>query len=212
MICAALKDTKEVSQHKPSVDELYNQNENYCIKLENNSCKESIKEQVKYINHELKTLTFISKEKISATSSNENKNSNEIAIKLGMITHKIFERYWDKFEKIDIEFIFNKFGIFEENEQLKIKNSIEKFMNSHVYKLLKNGVEHRFELEFNYQDKTGFIDLIYFIKDKECVIIDFKTGIKSQEKEEVYQKQLKFYEEVLSDIGMSVVGKEILWV
>ena len=129
-----------------------------------------------------------------------------------MITHKIFERYWDKFEKIDIEFIFNKFGIFEENEQLKIKNSIEKFMNSHVYKLLKNGVEHRFELEFNYQDKTGFIDLIYFIKDKECVIIDFKTGIKSQEKEEVYQKQLKFYEEVLSDIGMSVVGKEILWV
>lgn len=203
MICAALNIEK---------DELYNQNENYCIKLENNSCKESIKEQVKYINHELKTLTFISKEKISATSSNENKNSNEIAIKLGMITHKIFELYWDKFEKIDIEFIFNKFGIFEENEQLKIKNSIEKFMNSHVYKLLKNGVEHRFELEFNYQDKTGFIDLIYFIKDKECVIIDFKTGIKSQEKEEVYQKQLKFYEEVLSDIGMSVVGKEILWV
>ena len=44
------------------------------------------------------------------------------------------------------------------------------------------------------------------------VIIDFKTGIKSQEKEEKYQKQLNFYEEVLSDIGMSVVGKEILWV
>ena len=25
-------------------------------------------------------------------------------------------------------------------------------------------------------------------------------------------EELKFYEEVLSDIGMSVVGKEILWV
>ncbi len=41
--------------------------------------------------------------------------------------------------------------------------------------------------------------------------VDFKTGIKSQEKEEKYQKQLEFYEEVLNDIGMSVVGKEILW-
>ena len=44
------------------------------------------------------------------------------------------------------------------------------------------------------------------------MIIDFKTGIKSKEKEEAYQKQLEFYEEVLCDIGMSVLGKEILWV
>ena len=78
---------------------------------------------------------------------------------------------------------------------------------------LKNDVEHRFELEFNYQDKKGFIDLVYFDKDKSgWIIVDFKTGIKSQEKEEKYQKQLEFYEEVLNDIGMSVVGKEILWV
>ena len=44
------------------------------------------------------------------------------------------------------------------------------------------------------------------------MIIDFKTGTKSNEKEEAYQKQLEFYEEVLNNIGLSVVGKEILWV
>ena len=109
--------------------------------------------------------------------------------------------------------VINKFEIIEENEQLKIKNSIEYFKNSDVYKLLKSSVEHRFELEFNYQDKKGFIDLVYFDESKAgWVIVDFKTGIKSQEKEEKYQKQLKFYKEVLSDIGMSVISKEILWV
>jgi ATP-dependent exoDNAse (exonuclease V) beta subunit len=148
---------------------------------------------------------------ISATSSSTKEDN--IATKLGTITHKIFELYWDKFDEIDIYNIFNKFEIIEENEQSKIKNSIENFRNSDVYKLLKSGVEHRFELEFNYQDKKGFIDLVYFDESKAgWVIIDFKTGIKSQEKEEKYQTQLKFYEEVLSDIGMSVVGKEILWV
>lgn len=148
---------------------------------------------------------------ISATSSSVKEDN--LATKLGTITHKIFELYWDKFDEIDIERILNKFEIIEENEQNKIKNSIEKFKSSNVYKLLKSGVEHRFELEFNYQDKKGFIDLVYFDKDKSgWIIVDFKTGIKSPEKEEKYQKQLEFYEEVLNDIGMSVVGKEILWV
>ena len=147
---------------------------------------------------------------ISATNSSTKEDNN--ATKLGTITHKIFELYWNKFDEIDIELILNKFEIIEENEQLKIKNSIENFKSSDVYKLLKSGVEHRFELEFNYQDKKGFIDLVYFDENSAgWVIVDFKTGIKSQEKEEKYQKQLEFYEEVLSDIGMSVVGKEILW-
>lgn len=148
---------------------------------------------------------------ISATNSSTKEDN--IATKLGTVTHKIFELYWNKFDEIDIELILNKFEIIEENEQLKIKNSIENFRNSDVYKLLKSSVEHRFELEFNYQDKKGFIDLVYFDESKAgWIIIDFKTGIKSKEKEETYQKQLEFYEEVLSDIGMSVAGKEILWV
>ena len=193
-------------------DDLFNKDFDGCItNLENiEISKESkILENEEIVLKELKFDEYF--KPISATNSSTKEDNN--ATKLGTITHKIFELYWDKFDEIDIELILNKFEIIEENEQLKIKNSIEYFKNSDVYKLLKSGVEHRFELEFNYQDKKGFIDLVYFDESKAgWVIVDFKTGIKSQEKEEKYQKQLEFYKEVLSDIGMSVVGKEILWV
>ncbi len=193
-------------------DDLFNKDFDGCItNLENiEISKESkILENKEVVLKELKFDEYF--KPISATNSSINEDN--LATKLGTITHKIFELYWDKFDEIDIELILNKFEIIEENEQLKIKNSIEYFKNSDVYKLLKSGVEHRFELEFNYQDKKGFIDLVYFDKSKAgWVIVDFKTGIKSKEKEETYQKQLEFYEEVLSDIGMSVAGKEILWV
>ena len=192
-------------------DDLFNKDFDGCItNLENiEISKESkILENKEVVLKELKFDEYF--KPISATNSSTKEDNN--ATKLGTITHKIFELYWDKFDEIDIELILNKFEIIEENEQLKIKNSIEYFKNSDVYKLLKSGVEHRFELEFNYQDKKGFIDLVYFDKSKAgWVIVDFKTGIKSKEKEETYQKQLEFYEEVLSDIGMSVVWKEILW-
>ena len=193
-------------------DDLFNKDFDGCItNLENIEISKETKvlENKEVVLKELKFEEYI--KPISATSSSTNEDN--LATKLGTITHKIFELYWDKFDEIDIELILNKFEIIEENEQLKIKNSIEYFKNSDVYKLLKSGVEHRFELEFNYQDKKGFIDLVYFDKSKAgWVIVDFKTGIKSKEKEETYQKQLEFYEEVLSDIGMSVAGKEILWV
>ncbi len=193
-------------------EELFNKNYEACIvNLENiEITKESkVLENNEIVLKELKFEEYI--KPISATNSLSNEDN--IATKLGTITHKIFELYWDKFDEIDVNNILDKFEIIEETEQVKIKNSIENFKNSDVYKLLKTGVEHRFELEFNYQDKTGFIDLIYFNKEKNgWVIVDFKTGIKSKEKEETYQKQLEFYEEVLNNIGLSVVGKEILWV
>ena len=171
--------------------------------------EQKVLENKEVVLKELKFEEYI--KPISATSSSTKEDN--LATKLGTVTHKIFELYWNKFDEIDIELILNKFEIIEENEQLKIKNSIENFKSSDVYKLLKSGVEHRFELEFNYQDKKGFIDLVYFDESKAgWVIVDFKTGTKSQEKEEKYQKQLEFYEEVLSDIGMSVISKEILWV
>ena len=193
-------------------EDLFNKDFEGCItNLENIEMQKEQKvlENKEVVLKELKFEEYI--KPISATKSSTNEDN--IATKLGTITHKIFELYWDKFDEIDIELILNKFEIIEENEQSKIKNSIENFKNSDVYKLLKSGVEHRFELEFNYQDKTGFIDLVYFDKDKAgWMIIDFKTGTKSNEKEEAYQKQLEFYEEVLNNIGLSVVGKEILWV
>ncbi len=171
------------------------------------------------ISNDTNSLTIVLKElkfeeftkPISATNSSTNEDN--LATKLGTITHKIFELYWDRFEDIDMSSLFGKFSIEDEEEQNRIKNSIESFKNSGVYKLLKSGVEHRFELEFNYEDKKGFIDLVYFDESKAgWVIIDFKTGKRSDEKEEKYLKQLEFYEEVLKDIGLCVVGKEILWV
>ena len=193
-------------------EDLFSKKFEGCIReLENIeiSKEDKVLENKEIVLKELKFEEYI--KSISATNSSIKEDN--IATKLGTITHKIFELYWDKFDEINLELILNKFEIIEKNEQLKIKSSIENFKNSDVYKLLKLGVKHRFELEFNYQDKNGFIDLVYFDKDKAgWVIIDFKTGIKSQEKEEKYQKQLEFYEEVLRDIGENVVGKEILWV
>ncbi|MDX4051038.1 UvrD-helicase domain-containing protein [Aliarcobacter skirrowii] len=158
---------------------------------------------------ELKFEEFI--KPISATNSNTNVFSD--AAKLGSITHKIFELYWDKFSNINLDDIFNKFYIYDKNEQIKITNSIDNFKKSNIYTILNSGVDHRFELEFNYQGKTGFIDLIYFDNNKNgWVIVDFKTGNKTTEKQNKYQKQLDFYEDVLNNIGMKVLEKEILWV
>ena len=193
-------------------EDLFNKDFQGCItNLENIELQkeEKVLENKEIVLKKLKFEEYI--KPISATSSSSKEDN--IATKLGTITHKIFEVYWDKFEEIDLNNIFDKFGISEKNEQLKIKNSIENFKSTDVYKLLKSGIEHRFELEFNYQDKTGFIDLVYFDESKAgWVIIDFKTGFKSQEKEEKYHKQLSFYEEVLSDIGMKIIDKKIFWV
>ena len=81
-----------------------------------------------------------------------------------------------------------------------------------MYEKLKNGCEHRFELEFNYQDKTGFIDLVYLDEAKNCwVIIDFKTGIQTKDKENKYQKQLDFYIEIMTNLGYKVLDAKLLW-
>jgi ATP-dependent exoDNAse (exonuclease V) beta subunit len=74
-------------------------------------------------------------------------------------------------------------------------------------------VEHKFELEFNYEDKKGFIDFIYYDKQKDgWVIVDFKTGKESKEKNNKYQEQLDFYKEVMQDIGYAVCETKILWI
>ena len=149
---------------------------------------------------------------ITDCSTKEDSKNNEALI-LGVITHKILELYWEDLETTDIKQIFKKFKITQKEQEEKITNSITKFKESHVYNLLKTGVEHRFELEFNHEGKTGFIDLVYYDKSKAgWVIVDFKTGFKTQSKEKQYEDQLEFYEEVLRSIGMSVTNKMILWI
>lgn len=165
---------------------------------------------VEYVDHNIKPIIFEAKELITATSGSE--TYDETAAKLGTITHKIFELYWDKLETIALEQICKKFDIDTEDEKKQIEKSIEKFIKSDLHVKLKSGVEHKFELEFHTQEKRGFIDLVYFDQEKDgWVIVDFKTGTPSKEKEQGYQKQLEFYERVLVDSGLGVVGKELLW-
>lgn len=177
------------------------------------------KEEKKIENIEvtLKPLKFerVSKPK-SATQNNENKSistTNSDATRLGTITHKIFELYWDKFDEIDISDIYEKFELEGPSEENKIKSSIDKFKSSNVFELLQNGIEHRFELEFNVNEKTGYIDLVYYDQDSNgWVIVDFKTGKPTKEKENKYQQQLDFYKNILESLDMNVVDKRILWV
>lgn len=194
-------------------EELYLKTCDTCISnLETITIEKELK-KIKNDERRLKPLHFEEKSKSQSATQTQDSNGENDATKVGTITHKIFELYWDKFEQIDKQDMLAKFEIEVETEKLKILNSIEKFKTSDVYKLLKDGVEHRFELEFNYQNKTGFIDLIYYDKERAgWVIVDFKTGQQSEEKVKYYQTQLEFYEGVLNDIDMNTVDKKILWV
>jgi ATP-dependent exoDNAse (exonuclease V) beta subunit len=89
---------------------------------------------------------------------------------------------------------------------------MDNFYKSEVYKLLKSGIEHHFELEFNVENKTGFIDFIYFDeKSKGWVVVDFKTGKQTDEKELYYKKQLDFYENVMNSLGYKIIETKLLW-
>jgi len=167
--------------------------------------------EVEYIEHSFKPITFEAKKTLSATT-NHTETKDEESAKRGTLTHKILELYWDKLENIDYALLYDKFNI-EDDDKEKISQSIKKFIASDVYKHLKDGAKHRFELEFHFENKIGFIDLIYFDEQKGgWVIVDFKTGEPSKEKEAGYQKQLDFYEDVLRENGHTVVSKELLWV
>lgn len=161
----------------------------------------------------LKELTFANQNTISATMNPENWTFDKTKAKLGTAVHKIFELYSKNIDSIDLNNVYQKFGIVEEVEQEKIKTAITNFKNTDAYKAILNGSKHYFELEFHDEEKRGFIDLVYFDKEKDgWVIADFKTGNKSDEVELKYQSQLNFYEKVLLECDLNVVKKEILWV
>ncbi len=195
-----------------SKEMLFTQDAKECLHVK--SVNEELVHQtqdISYVKHTLESFTFEKKEVITATSSSV--TYDESAAKLGTLTHKIFELYWDSLERMEQEILFRKVEIEEEAEKTQIKNSIEKFLNSALHVKLKSGAKHKFELDFHTQEKRGFIDLVYFDEEKDgWIIVDFKTGTATKEKEQSYQKQLEFYENVLVENGYSVVGKELLWV
>jgi ATP-dependent exoDNAse (exonuclease V) beta subunit len=157
-------------------------------------------------------LHFETKALVSATSNEESITFDERAALLGTATHKIIQLHWRAFSSYQ-DAILDKMMILENEERKSIADHLNRFYESDIYKHLSEGCEHRFELEFNHEGKTGFIDLVYFDAEKNgWEIIDFKTGTPSQEKEEKYAQQLDFYEAVLTQIGMPIVGKRVLWV
>jgi len=196
------------------IEELYGQNEKYCLKLDDTTETENCKEAVKYVEHSLKPITFKSKSLISATAKKgvvEIVYTNNKAAKLGTATHEIIEYYWDNFNE-NKEIILDKKSIFNIEDRNQIIKNMNTFYDSDIYNLLKDGVEHKFELEFNIDNTTGFIDFIYFDREKDgWIIVDFKTGKENAEKTAKYQEQLDFYQNIMSKLGYKVVGTQILW-
>jgi len=195
------------------VEELFAQNEKYCIKITQNEDSETAHKKIKYIKHEFKKIEFESKKPITATRIQEKENinaKNDLA-EIGTITHKIIELYWNSFDE-NQDLILDKMLVFEEVKRNKIILHMNNFYKSEVYVLLKNDTRHRFELEFNINNKTGFIDLIYYDKKENAwVIVDFKTGKPSEEKEKKYNEQLSFYKEAMQDLGYKISLCKILW-
>ena len=88
---------------------------------------------------------------------------------------------------------------------------MQSFYKSDIYELLEKGVEHRFELEFNVDGKTGYIDFIYFDKEENgWIIVDFKTGKGSSSKNNKYQEQLDFYTNIIIKLGYKVIDAKLL--
>ena len=193
-------------------NELYGKNEQYCIQLNSNKAESIITKEVTYINHSLKPIEYELTTLVSATTSNDETTSKDIiSADLGTVTHKIIELYWNSF-KDNQSTILDKMMAFEVEHRSKIIDNMNCFYKSDVYKLLQDGVEHRFELEFNVENKTGFIDFIYFDKQQEgWIIVDFKTGIETDEKSFKYQQQLDFYKDVVQTLGYKVVDTQLLW-
>ena len=192
------------------IEELFEQNPLYCLNLENEQAVLGEKVDVEYVNHLLKPIEFQSTKLISATLGG--KTYNEEAARLGTITHRVIELYWNDDWNSKLNEIFSKFNVTEDDEKEKIIGSLTTFAESDVYQKLSSGVEYYFELEFNTETKNGFIDLVYFDSDQDgWIIVDFKTGIPSEKKEEAYNKQLDFYKDVLKSHKLDVAAKKIFW-
>jgi ATP-dependent exoDNAse (exonuclease V) beta subunit len=202
MICQSLEIDK---------DELYGQNEKYCIKLSSDDNTIVQQNEVKYVQHSLKPINFKSNTLVSATADSKTTSHDNTAANLGTTTHKIIELYWNDFKR-NQDNILDKMMIFEPEQREVIIKNMNNFYKSYVYRLLQDGVKHKFELGFSIDGKTGFIDFLYYDKEKEgWIIVDFKTGYESKEKISQYQKQLDFYKNVMEALEYKIVDTQLLW-
>ena len=193
------------------IQDIFEQNIDNYIKLHENTKIINKPKEISYVQNQLKPLNFSVINKESATQENISYTIDKSSANLGTLTHKIIELYWKDFKK-NQEQILNKMLILDEVDREKVVKSMDVFYASDIYKLLINNIEHKFELEFNYNGKIGFIDFIYYNKEKAgWVIVDFKTGNRTEEKEVLYREQLNFYTTVMEELNYVVVDSFILW-
>ena len=179
------------------------------------------------VEYKEQVVAFKTNSKKTASNTKEHEMINENISKqaaLGTAIHSILERYWDRLEDENIlDTIYFKYAVFDDATKAKIKHYLENFKTTAIYKKLKSGVEHHFEIELNvYEDgeqTQGVIDLIYFDEEKNgWVIVDFKsnningrTDLVQFAKDNGYDKQLDTYEELCEGNGLSVAGKMLLF-
>ena len=194
-----------------SIEELYAQESDYCISLDNSFKADIQKHKVEYVTHSLKPIVFEHQVLVSATSDSSVRSDSNSAAMLGTATHKIIEFYWHSFSQ-NQEIILDKMMIHDSSQRETIVTHMGNFYKSNIYKLLSDGVEHHFELEFITEDETGFIDFIYYDVEKNgWVIIDFKTGTETEDKKINYQKQLDFYTDLMETLDYKIVDSMLLW-
>ena len=127
-----------------------------------------------------KSLEFYGKQNYEEIVEDEFKPNDYDAIYLGLAVHYMFECE-------DIEAVKNRFGKFCDIEKVK--------------KLYEEGKKHlnfegkRFkELPFIYEEKAGFIDLV-FEDENRIIIVDYKTA--KPDDTRGYRKQVRRYKEAM---------------
>jgi hypothetical protein len=179
------------------------------------------------VSYEEQEVIFKKEQKETASKTQEQKFINEklnSQATLGTAIHSILQRYWQRLEDENIlQKIYLKYTIYDKEKQEKIQHYIANFLKTNTYKMLKSGVEHHFEMEFNSfangKHTQGIIDLLYFDEvENGWVIVDFKSNniqnvknLAEFAKEKEYDKQLQAYKQLCQDKGMEVVKTILLF-
>lgn len=126
----------------------------------------------------------------------------------GIIIHKALS-YINTVEDIDgaVNKIYSE-GIFTDNQKSKIREQLEKiFENKYIRQWFSCEWNVKTETEILLSDGKILRPDRVLIKDKEAIIIDYKTGIEREE----YKKQVEQYAETLYEMGFSKVSKFLFY-
>lgn len=142
------------------------------------------------------------------SKANDISQNQELAMKKGICVHKMIELFHDDFNDESLREFIAKSELSEYEDELI--NSFKSFANSPLNLKLKGIKNKHFELEFNDESQTGFIDLVYFDDElKGYAVVDFKTGDKANKAK--YDLQLQYYKDFLEKQGLKVAKTELFW-